>query len=186
MERGLLAITAMVLMDKNNRGFTFLELLIVIAIMVLFSTLSVGGYTALNENKKIDADTNQLLGALELAKKKARAGDKSSLVQGGVDYSTCDLDAYKITINSSTTYSLVASMCANTGGTCPIGVGCSDVSIVPYSVASSMSLAPSSGSVIFGTGGLAVSGLSTITVTNAKNNRLKTITISESGSVVAN
>lgn len=175
-------------MDKNNNrnGFSFLELLIVMSIMIIFSTLSVGGYSAFNESKKIDSDTNQLVATIELAKKKSRAGDKSGIMLSGVDQSVCDLDGYKVTILSATSYALQASMCANASPSCPIASGCSDITIAPYSTASSISLSPSTGSVNFMASGVAVSGISTITVTNAKNNKLKTVTINGAGVVESN
>lgn len=173
-------------MDKNNYGFTFLEILVVIVIIVLFSTMAVGGYTAFNENKKVDADTNQLISTLELAKKKSRAGDKSGLTQGGTDYSNCDLDGYTVSITSSVAYELRASVCANTSGLCSIGSGCTDVTIMSYSLSPSMNMTPTTGSVSFTGGGLAVSGVSSITITNSKNNKSKIITISESGGIEAN
>lgn len=176
-------------MDKNNlqeQGFTFLELLIVIAIMALFSTLSVGGYTAFNENKKIDADTNQLVSTIELAKKKSRAGDKSGIVQAGVDYSACDLDGYKVAITSASTYSLQAVMCSNSSPSCTLNSGCADISIASYSLASSVSLEPTTGAVTIAGAGVAISGVSTITVTNSKNSKSKTITINGAGIVESN
>lgn len=176
-------------MDKNKRtkyGFTFLELLIVIAIMALFTTLSVGGYTSFNENKKVDADTNQLISAIELAKKKSRAGDKSGIIQAGVDYSACDLDGYKVSITSATAYSLQAVMCSNASPSCTLNPGCLDVPIASYALSSSVVLAPTTGSVTFSGAGVAVSGISSITVTNTRNNKLKTITINGAGIVEAN
>ncbi len=173
-------------MDKNNYGFTFLEIIVVLAITVLFSTMTVGGYTAFNENKKVDADANQLVSTLELAKKKSRAGDKSGLTQGGTNYANCDLDAYKVTITSALAYELRASVCANASGLCPVGSGCTDVTIASYSLSPSMNMTPATGSVTFAGAGLAVSGVSSITVTNSRNNKSKVITISGSGSVEAN
>lgn len=186
MAPDLIVITATVPMDKNNGGFTFLEILMVIFIITLFTTISVGGYTSFNENKKIDKDVNQMISALELAKKKTRAGDKSGLTQSGTDYSLCDLDGYKVSITSSTTYALQASVCSNTSGSCPVVSGCSDITIAPYSLASSMSIMPATGSVVFQNNALTVSGVSTITVTNAKNYKSKAISISESGAIEAN
>lgn len=189
MEPDLSAIYVLARMDKNKHmraGFSFLELLIVMSIMILFSTLSVGGYTAFNESKKIDSDTNQLISVIELAKKKARAGDKSGIMLAGVDQSACDLDGYKMTILSATSYALQASMCANVSPSCTIGSGCSDITIAPYTTASSISVSPATGSVAFRASGVAVSGISSITVTNAKNNKFKTITINGAGIVESN
>lgn len=176
-------------MDKNKKlrtGFSFLELLIVMSIMIIFSTLSVGGYTAFNESKKIDADTNQLVSVIELAKKKSRAGDKSGIVLSGVDQSACDLDGYKVSIVSATSYELRASMCANASPSCPLLSGCSDIAIAPYSTSSSISLSPTSGSVDFRSSGVAISGISSITVTNTKSNKFKTISINGAGVVEVN
>ncbi|MGB4966136.1 MAG: hypothetical protein WBO77_03455 [Microgenomates group bacterium] len=176
-------------MDKNKHlhaGFSFLELLIVISIMILFSTLSVGGYTAFNESKKIDSGTNELISTIELAKKKSRAGDKSGIVLAGVDQSACDLDGYKVTLLSASSYALQASMCTNVSPSCTLGPGCTDITIASFLTAPSMSLTPTTGSVEFRASGVAVSGISSIIVTNTKNNKFKTITINGAGIVEAN
>ena len=176
-------------MDKNKHlhaGFSFLELLIVISIMILFSTLSVGGYTAFNESKKIDSGTNELISTIELAKKKSRAGDKSGIVLAGVDQSACDLDGYKVTLLSASSYALQASMCANVSPSCTLGPGCTDITIASFLTAPSMSLTPTTGSVEFRASGVAVSGISSIIVTNTKNNKCNTITINGAGIVEAN
>ncbi len=176
-------------MDKNKHlhaGFSFLELLIVISIMILFSTLSVGGYTAFNESKKIDSGTNELISTIELAKKKSRAGDKSGIVLAGVDQSACDLDGYKVTLLSASSYALQASMCANVSPSCTLGPGCTDITIASFLTAPSMSLTPTTGSVEFRASGVAVSGISSIIVTNTKSNKFKTITINGAGIVEAN
>lgn len=176
-------------MDKNKHlhaGFSFLELLIVMSIMILFSTLSVGGYTAFNESKKIDSGTNELISTIELAKKKSRAGDKSGIVLAGVDQSACDLDGYKVTLLSASSYALQASMCANVSPSCTLGPGCTDITIASFLTAPSMSLTPTTGSVEFRASGVAVSGISSIIVTNTKNNKFKTITINGAGIVEAN
>lgn len=49
-----------------------------------------------------------------------------------------------------------------------------------------MSLTPTTGSVEFRASGVAVSGISSIIVTNTKNNKFKTITINGAGIVEAN
>ncbi|OGK18444.1 hypothetical protein A3D80_00400 [Candidatus Roizmanbacteria bacterium RIFCSPHIGHO2_02_FULL_40_13b] len=170
----------------KNSGFTFLEILIVVFIITLLSGATATGYTGFNEQKKLDKDTQDMSSTLELAKKKARAGDKSSLAQTGTDYSTCELDGYKVKLLTATTYQLAASMCAPTVGSCPIVSGCSDVSIAPYALSSSVTMSPATGEVFFNNGGLNVSGITSVVFTNSKNNKTKTVSIFTSGAIETN
>jgi len=87
-------------------GFTFIELLIVITIIALFSGLSLAYYNSYNEDIKLEAEARKVNDVLELAKKKSSAADVN-LSQ------TCsgDFISYKVTVINASQYrmSLVCS-----------------------------------------------------------------------------
>jgi prepilin-type N-terminal cleavage/methylation domain-containing protein len=98
-------------MGRNKYGFTFIELLVVIAIILMISGISLAYYNTFADDKKLDSETRRLIDVLELAKKKAAAGDDS-----------CDalippqnLTGYQVVI-SSNGYTL--QQCCGTSGAC--------------------------------------------------------------------
>ncbi len=100
-------------------GFTLLELLIIIAIVSTLSVLSVASYSTLNKSKALQAQTEQFIEILELAKKKVNAGEKlrcNSLIN------------YSVNILTSTSYSLIA------------GCASGDITLATYQLPSTSSL----------------------------------------------
>jgi len=61
-------------MDKN-KGFTLIELIVVIAIITLFAGLSLSGYRNLNEQSKLRSDARKMADVLELAKTKSSSAE---------------------------------------------------------------------------------------------------------------
>ena len=91
---------------KNQKGFTFIELLIVITIIALFSGLSLAYYNAYNEDLKLEAEARKVNDVLELAKKKASSGDVNlALACSG------EFISYEVAVSTTTQYkmSLVCS-----------------------------------------------------------------------------
>lgn len=62
-------------MDNDKRGFTLIELIIVVFIVVLFAGLSLANYGQFNEEKKLDDEAKKLSAILYLARTKATAAD---------------------------------------------------------------------------------------------------------------
>ena len=58
-------------MDRNKFSFTLIELLIVISIISILSTVGLAYYNKYGEEVKLKNSANQLADVLELAKKKA-------------------------------------------------------------------------------------------------------------------
>ena len=110
--QGLIAIIVLDPMDKSNKivfssfvkAFTLIEIIIVVAIMILFAGLSIGYYNDFTQQKKLDEETSKMIDVLELAKKKTSSGD-SSMCTADPQSSARVVD-YSVIVNSATTYQL--------------------------------------------------------------------------------
>jgi len=88
---------------KIEKGYTLIELLIVIAIIALFSGLSLAYYNNYTDDRKLAGEAKQLVDVLNLAYKKATAVDLTP------NSSCSDFRGYVVTfppLTPSTTYSL--------------------------------------------------------------------------------
>lgn len=63
--------------DSTRHGFSLIEILIVISILILFSGMSIAYFNEFTEDKKLESESRKVVDVLELAKKKARAADLS-------------------------------------------------------------------------------------------------------------
>ena len=63
--------------NYNTRSFTLIETLIVSAIIVLMSGISIAVFTSYKDDRVLNAQVSLLLRALDMAKNKAAAGDVS-------------------------------------------------------------------------------------------------------------
>lgn len=153
--------------DKKNhdkQGFSFLELMFAVLIMGVFFGMSLKLYSNFNWQKKLEAETKKVVAVLELAKKKAIAGDKSRLSQ------SCVLSGYKV-IYTATSYSLLALCPAETA----IGAY--------YNLPSGLALTGNgSNQVIFKPFGIGAIP-SCIIVKNSTKGQCRKITIDQSGSI---
>jgi len=89
-------------MEKNNvkkKGFTLVELLVVVAIMLSLTGLSLAWYSNFSEDKGLDKQVQDFIQTLEMAKNKAYAGDSS--VCGNPGGITPHLESYSVAVNSS-------------------------------------------------------------------------------------
>lgn len=64
-----------------NRAFTIIELLIIIGLISLITTVSIASYSSFLETSKLKSETQRLLSILTLAQKRAVAGES---VSGGI------------------------------------------------------------------------------------------------------
>ncbi|KKP68400.1 MAG: hypothetical protein UR68_C0017G0013 [Candidatus Roizmanbacteria bacterium GW2011_GWA2_35_19] len=79
-------------MVKNKFGFTIIELLISISIILIFSGISLPYYNKYSQEIKLQNEVKKLISVIELAKKKAISSDL---------YQSCDnFSGYKIIINA--------------------------------------------------------------------------------------
>lgn len=86
--------------DIAQKGFSLIEIIIVITIISFFSGLSIAGYHQFNELRKLDAERNKLLETLDLALKRTFAAEKKCVGQGK------DTNVwYKVTWTTSFPYS---------------------------------------------------------------------------------
>lgn len=77
-----------------KNAFTLIELIVVIAIIGIFSGMGLAAYNNFTDTKNLETETQKLLDILELAKKKASAGDMDA-------FSCFTFDGYRVTINTN-------------------------------------------------------------------------------------
>lgn len=82
-------------MDKN-KSFTLIELIIVVVIIALFSGLLLANYNNFAQEKKLETEANKLVAVLELAKKKANAGDRTAVIGSCLG----DLTGYRVRLDN--------------------------------------------------------------------------------------
>lgn len=64
-------------MDNNKqKGFTLLEVMIVLAVTAVLSVGSLSSYRSFDQTKKLEADTEEFIESIELAKKLVSSGER--------------------------------------------------------------------------------------------------------------
>lgn len=155
------------LRQKYSRGFTLIELIVVVSIMTLFMGVSIANYNSFTTEKKFDAEVKRVVDVLELAKSKAHAGDVGA-------FSCDDFNGYQVALSGSTYF--LRMCCDNT---------CTNFNTVAtYRIPVGISASFASGSSIQFyplTTGVSVSSSNTITVNSTVLNKCAPINISNNG-----
>jgi len=86
-----------------KKAFTFIELLIVVTIMIIFSVLLLASYNNFTERKRLEAEGKKIVDVLELAKKKSISRDLSP----DSDFICAEFGGYSVDFFSSTSYRLI-------------------------------------------------------------------------------
>jgi len=74
--------------QKQPAGFTLIELLILITLIAIVATVAVPGFGRLIESNRLTSSSNDLVGALNMARAEAvRLGTTVSVAPNGSDYS---------------------------------------------------------------------------------------------------
>jgi len=83
-----------------SKGFTLIELMIVIAIASILMTLAVPSFSLMINNSKVTSATNEFVGSLNLARSEAlkRSGNVS-VCKSNAAYTACDTTAATFTTN---------------------------------------------------------------------------------------
>lgn len=102
------AITALDPMD-HGKGFTLIELLVVVTIILIITSMSLASYNNFTETQKLNAETQKVKNALELAKNKAYSGDASLCGIGPTPpvQITPFVSKYSVEINGATSFRLL-------------------------------------------------------------------------------
>lgn len=80
-------------MESNRKGFTLIELVVVVTIITLFAGLSIANYGSFNEEKKLIDEVKQLSATLYLARSKTSSAD--------ADPDICnDFRGYRVSLDS--------------------------------------------------------------------------------------
>ena len=91
-------------------GFSLIELLVTVAIMITVTGLSLVGYNSFQERQGLRAAANQLAGDLRLTQQKALSGGKPL----GWCVSPNTLSAWRLTFGASTTTYELRAVCSDT------------------------------------------------------------------------
>ncbi len=85
---------------KLSKGFTLIELMIVIAIASILMTLAVPSFSLMINNSKVTSTTNEFISSLNLARSEAlkRSGNVS-VCKSNASYTACDTTAATFTTN---------------------------------------------------------------------------------------
>ncbi len=95
---------------SNKYGFSIIELIIVLGIVAIASSLSFASYNYFSAKKELESDVEKFIAVLELAREKARGNDISLC-----DLSAPDLKNTIVEIISKNKYKLYA-ICVNKDG----------------------------------------------------------------------
>lgn len=121
-------------MEKSNRSFTLIEILVTVTIILLFSGLSIPRYNTYTQQLKLKSEAEQITDVIELAKKKAIASEL-------YDLNCSDFTGYRVTLNNtsaslkfgcSNIYQTINSFVFDSGITIIAGTG--DLNFPPLGV----------------------------------------------------
>jgi type IV fimbrial biogenesis protein FimT len=74
---------------STNKGFSLIELMVVVAILAIIATIGVPSYQAMMESNRITSASNNLLGAMQLARSEAITRSTSVQACASSDQNTC-------------------------------------------------------------------------------------------------
>lgn len=150
--------------SKDTAGFTFIEVVITVLILLIILSFSFRVYGDFNFRKNLEGEAKRFVETLELTKKKAAAVDKSGVHEG------CIISGYKVTYTAS--FYRIFALCPS-----PVAVSGS------ISVASGHTLSgDGSGEVIFKPFGQGAQAACIIVQSN-QSGRCRIVSVSTSGSV---
>ena len=81
-------------MDKNSKGFTLIELIITLSIILLFVSLTIPRYNTYTQQLRLKNDAQRISDIIELAKKKAITSDL-------YDKNCAQFNGYRITVDAN-------------------------------------------------------------------------------------
>ncbi|MDX1297262.1 MAG: GspH/FimT family pseudopilin [Pseudomonas sp.] len=74
---------------NSSTGFSLIELIVVVAIIAIIATIGVPSYQSMMERGRVTSASNNLLGAMQLARSEAATRRTSVTVCASSDQSTC-------------------------------------------------------------------------------------------------
>ena len=147
---------------KNSGGFTLIEIIITVAIIMLFSGLSIPRYNAYTQELKLRKESNRVKAVLDLAKKKAVASEL-------YNQACTDFDGYRIVVSA---------------GFFSLNFGCNDSyqTVQDYDLESNISVVTGTGNIDFPPGGFGINiTINTIRLKNSQSNQCLDVSITPLG-----
>lgn len=80
---------------QYNRGFTLIEMMIVIAIIALIVSVGIPQYNSVVMNGRLSTQANELQGLLQLARSEAATNRVQTLVCGSTDQANCNTNNWE-------------------------------------------------------------------------------------------
>ena len=153
---------------SSQKGFTLIELMVVLSVTAVLGTLGIAGFTTYNQIQVLQSATSDVVTILNLAKSRAQSQIKPSALCS----SSGNLEGYKVEILAPKNYTLYLRCSGND----------TLVSEEAKTLSGDLSF-DASRSFFFPiqTGGVQVQG--TITITHSGNRRSKTVTVNSLGGV---
>jgi len=87
--------------DKGKKSFTLIELIIIVAIIVIFSGITMAYFNNFTREKQLSNNTKKLIDVIDLAQKKTNSGDNSMCL--GTDGTS---DGFSVVITGANSYKL--------------------------------------------------------------------------------
>lgn len=89
--------------QKSQGGFTLIELIVAVTIMVLLTGGGIASYITFNDNQQLEGSARQIQSYLRAAQTKARVGDRPT--------GCTRLEAYKVAVPASTNQLQLLTVC---------------------------------------------------------------------------
>lgn len=152
---------------KSTHGFTFIELIVVVAVIIVSTGISMGSYNNFSQRQQLVTDAQKMVDVLDLARKKSIASDTAT-------FTCADFQGYLVSVNASN-YSL--NLCC--------GNSCSpNIPINSYGFNQSIDVTTTQNIQFQKLSGNSTSAVtSTVTVRNQSINTCIPITITSIGSI---
>lgn len=168
----------MLLKKLYSAGFTLIELIVVVVIIITLTGLGIAGYNSFNQRQTLRQAAEEVKSNLRDAQNRALSGEKDCTICRGADL-TCGtnddpvLNYWLFSITGATTYTISGSCGALAFGS------------KSFTLATGLSFSPATLNIYFKTlaHGITNQGTVTITITQASTGNTINITITPSGEI---
>lgn len=178
-------------MINKEKGFTLIELIVAFSIVAILSVVGIASFVSYSRAQAVDAEAEQVIAALNLAKAKAQAQVKPEGCTTSTDPARhYTLNSYRFFVSNSNERFRVRAMCVPPGGSVAqeFDIDLEGTSQDYHQVPSPIDITASIANIDFNVISGDVSADATITLTGnwTGQNIVKTITIQRNGNIQKN